>query len=159
MQERQEAAGGLMVSALGKARGLALRLSLLIEFLWWAAKDGFAAPPTQISEEAFVAAALLVGNYFMPMAERVYGDATVSERVRNVATLARWIAKHRPAEVHVRTLQREVRLPGLTEASVIHEACQQLIEAAWLLEPSGVGTAGRPRAAYKVHPALWQVLR
>jgi hypothetical protein len=34
MQARQTFAGGRMRSALGKARGQALRLSLVLEFLW-----------------------------------------------------------------------------------------------------------------------------
>jgi hypothetical protein len=160
MQERQQAAGGLMVSALGKARGLALRLSLVLEFLWWAAKDGFAPPPMQIGEEALVAAVLLVDTYLMPMADRVYGDAAASVKIRNTATLARWIAKKRPAEVHVRTLQREVRLPDLTEAAAIHEACRALIEAGWLAEaPSDGGAIGRPRAVYEVRPELWKEMQ
>ena len=159
MQERQEAAGGLLVSALGKARGLALRLSLVIEFLWWAAKDGMAPPPTKISEGAFLAAAVLVSEYLMPMAERVYGDAATTARTRNTATLARWIKKTRPKEVHVRKLLREVRLPGLGEAALIHEACKALVEAAWLFAAPAAGTAGRPRAAYEVRPELWGALR
>ncbi len=39
-QERQTSSGGLMRSALGKARGLALRLSLVIELLWWCGREG-----------------------------------------------------------------------------------------------------------------------
>jgi hypothetical protein len=159
MQERQAAAGGLLVSALGKARGLALRLSLDIEFLWWAAKVGMAAPPNQISERAFLAAAFLVAQYLMPMAERVYGDAAATPRTRNVATLAKWIVKTRPKEVHVRQLQRDVRLPGLGEAALIHEACEALVEAGWLFAAPAGGTAGRPRAAYEVRSELWKALR
>jgi hypothetical protein len=159
MQEQQEAAGGLLVSALGKARGLALRLSLVIEFLWWAAGDEITAPPEQISERAFLAAATLVGDYLMPMAERVYGDAAASTRTRNTATLARWIAKTRPIEVHVRHFQRNIRLPGLGEAPLIHEACEALIEAGWLVAPPSAAATGRPRAAYEVRPELWEALR
>jgi hypothetical protein len=158
MQERQETAGGLLVSALGKARGLALRLALVIEILWWAGEDGFAAPPTQISERAFLAAAALVADYLMPMAERVYGDAAASLRLRNLATLARWIVKARPSEVHVRQLQRGLRLPGLGEAPAIHEACQGLIEAGWLAAPAALGIRGRPRAVFHVRPELWEAL-
>jgi len=43
MQARQREAGGLMLSALGKARGTALRLSLVVEFLWRAGDPGVAA--------------------------------------------------------------------------------------------------------------------
>lgn len=67
MQERQQAAGGLMRSALGKARGLALRLALVLEHLWWCGgEDGMAPPPSVISERAFLAATQLVADYLMP---------------------------------------------------------------------------------------------
>jgi hypothetical protein len=159
MQERQRWAGGLMNSALGKARGLALRLSLVIEYLWWAGKHGMAPPPATISREAFAAAATLVADYLLPMAERTYGDAAAPARDRDAATLARWIAKERPEEVHVRTLQRDVRLPGLVTAEAIHDAASVLVEAGWLSPPAaGGGQAGRPKAAYPVNPALWEAL-
>ena len=94
MQERQEAAGGLMRSAFGKARGLALRLSLVLEYLWWCGgEDGMAPPPTVDVRGAFLAAARLVADYLMPTAERVYGDAAAPKADRDAATLARWISR------------------------------------------------------------------
>jgi hypothetical protein len=63
--------------------------------------------------KAFLAAAMLVAEYFMPMAERVYGDVAATPTERNAATPARWIVKTKAREVHVRFLQREARLPGL----------------------------------------------
>ena len=50
---------------------------------------------------------LLISDYFMQMAEGVYGDAAATERERGAATLARWIFRERPTERHVRRLQRE----------------------------------------------------
>ena len=47
--QRQTDAGGLMRSALGKGRGLTLRLSLVLEMLWWCGRPGAEAPPTQIT--------------------------------------------------------------------------------------------------------------
>ena len=153
-QRQQETAGGLMRSAWGKTRGYALRLSLVIEFLWWCAADGFAAPPRKIGAEAFAAAALLVREYFMPMAERVYGDAAATDGERKAATLARWIIKAQPTEVYVRDLQRNIRLPGLRAAEAIHLAAEILIEADWLLKPPRTGAAGRRREAYPVNPLV-----
>lgn len=158
MQERQETAGGLLVSAIGKARGLALRLALVIEYLWWAGEDGTTAGPKAISEKAFLAAAGLVSEYLIPMAERVYGDAVASSLTRNTETLARWIKKTRASEVHVRQLQRRERLPGLGEAAPIHEACEALIEAGWLIAPPPGGKDGRARAAYRVRPEVWEAV-
>jgi hypothetical protein len=56
----------------------------------------------------------------MQMAERVYGDA---------ATLARWIFRERPTELHVRRLQREEQLPGRRSAEQIRHAAKVLVEA------------------------------
>jgi hypothetical protein len=153
MQARQATVGGLMRSAFGKARGLALRLSLVLEMLWWAAQDGMSAPPTVITEKAFLGAATLIAEYFMPMAERVYGDAGSSQADRNAATMAKWIAKEKVTEVHVRHLQREVRLPGLKTAEDIHKAARVLVEADWLREPPTVA-GKRARMSYPANPKV-----
>jgi hypothetical protein len=155
MQERKAAAGGLLRSAYGKARGQVLRLALNLEFLWWCGDAGMAPPPKTISSRAFVAAALLVNDYLIPMAERVYGDAAATTAERNAATLARWIRKTRAAEVHIRHLQREVRLPGLKKADDIRAATDMLIEADWLRPPApGTGFGQRGRIAYLINPVL-----
>jgi hypothetical protein len=160
MQDRQSTAGGPLRSALGKARGQALRLALVLEMLWWCGEDGMAPPPARISPLAFAAAALLIGDYFMSMAERVYGDAAATERDRGAATLARWIKNTRPAELHVRHLQREVRLPGLRTAEQIRATAEALVEADWLRPPAaGTEFGQRGRIAYAVNPRLWETAR
>jgi hypothetical protein len=157
MQAQQQAAGGLMRSAFGKARGLALRLSLVLELLWWSGAGGMAMPPVTISVKAFLAAARLVADYFMPMAERVYGDAAANQRDRDAATLAKWIVKEKAKEVHVRHLQRVVRLHGLGTAEAIHAAAETLIEADWLRRPCSSG-GRRPRMAYAVNPKVFEAV-
>ena len=152
MQAKQQSAGGLMCSAYGKARGLALRLSLVLGFLDWAA--GYDAPPSKITKAALSRACDLVADYFLPMAERVYGDAAAPAAERNATTLARWIMKERPSEVHVRRLQREVRLPGLLDAKAIHAAAGGLVDAEWLQKPEAGDFQARARAAYPVNPAI-----
>eukprot|EP01037_Dinobryon_pediforme_P005931 gene5931-6001_t len=159
MQQRQQDAAGLMRSAFGKARGTALRVSLVLEYLWWCAESSNRPAPTEISEAAFKAAAHFVNDYLMPMAERVYGDAATSPRERHVTTLAKWIIKIRASEVHVRKLQREVRLPGLTDASTIHDAARGLVDAGWLMEPVKGSREGRGKAAYTVNPRVFEAWR
>ncbi|HQT65748.1 MAG TPA: DUF3987 domain-containing protein [Acidocella sp.] len=158
MQTAQESTGGLLRSAYGKARGLALRLALNLEMLRWAASPGYEAAPATINEASFEAACDLVADYFMPMAERVYGDASASNSERNAATLARWILREKPTEMHVRHLQRKVRLPGLKNAEAIHAAASLLVEADWLRAPSSqTGFQNRPKASYPVNPALMRI--
>jgi hypothetical protein len=160
LQEKKEAAAGLMRSAIGKGRGLALRLSGVLEHLYWCAEDGYSAPPNVIKEDTLLAAAKFVAEYVMPMAERTYGDAACTDLDRNTATLARWIAKERPLPkaIHVRETQRTVRLPGLTTAEAVHAACKALIEAGWLGEPAPGGFQQKPRAVYPVSPRLKEFL-
>ena len=65
---------------------------------------------------------------------------------RNAATLARWILKERPDEVHVRRMLREVRLPGLRSAEQIKAAAKVLVDADWLRAPViGFGAAEQGR--------------
>jgi hypothetical protein len=155
MQDRQKNADGLLRAALGKARGQALRLALVLEMLWWCGEDGASPPPTRISPRAFIAAAELIGDYFMAMAERVYGDPAATTRYRDAAALADWILKTRPQEVHIRHLQREVRLPGLRTAGQLRDAAEILTAAGWL-RPPALNTRFGPRArvSYRVNPQL-----
>jgi hypothetical protein len=160
MYSRRRNTAGLLKSAYGKARGTALRLSLVLEWLWWCGKSGMPLPPETISPQAFLAAAALVADYFMPMAERVYGDAAATGIERMMATLARWIIEKRPNEVHVRHLQRSVRLPGLRTAGQIISAADGLVEADWLRAPSPVRSFGRGKGrapvVYSVNPKLYK---
>src|SRR5260221_11036666 len=48
MQQRQARAGGLLRSAIGKARGQALRLALVLELLWWGGEDAITPPPVRV---------------------------------------------------------------------------------------------------------------
>jgi hypothetical protein len=92
MQQRGDLGAGLFKSTVGKARGLALRVSLVLELLWWCGRDDDERPTT-ISDAAMEAATLWVRDYVLPMADRTFGDAACSQEDRNVSTLARWIAR------------------------------------------------------------------
>jgi len=70
-------------------------LRWVLEFLWWCGADGIGPPPSRISARAFEEARRLISDYFVPMAERTYGDALATQADRNAATLARWILRER----------------------------------------------------------------
>jgi hypothetical protein len=155
MQDRQRGAGPLLGSALGKARGQALRLALVLELLWWCGDDGVSPPPNGITPRAFMAAAGLISDYFIPIAERIYGSHTLTPRDGNAAKLARWILVTRAAEVHIRHLQREVCLPGLRTAAQIREAAEILVASSWLSSPARNTQFGpRARVSYTVNSRL-----
>jgi hypothetical protein len=151
---REREAAGLLAGSVGKAPGHVLRLSLVLEYLWWC--DGDGPEPDCVSARAVTAAAALVCDYFLPMAERTFGDAGATMEERNAATLARWIQRQRRETVNVRQVRDHARLPGLREAQPIHAAAARLVEAGWLFEPARDGsTGGRPRSDYPVNPRLW----
>jgi hypothetical protein len=132
----EQGADGLLRAAFGKVRGQALRLALVLEMLWCCGKDGAAPPPARISPRAFVAAAELIGDYFMSMAQRIYGRDTAKTQDRGAAILARWILTTCPKEVHIRHLEREVRLPGLRTPGQIGDAAKLLVASGRLCAPS-----------------------
>ena len=154
LQNQQPNAGAFTRSALGKARGQALRLSLVLEMLWWSGEDGASPPPGLISGRSFAAARELMA-YFLKMAERVYNDSTSSTSHRNVATLARWIVETRQHEINIRHLQRIVRLPDLQTAAQIRAAFDVLVAAGWLSPPAPNSRFGpRARVFYCVNPRI-----
>nr|WP_264185549.1 YfjI family protein [Roseicella aerolata] len=158
MQRREHGAHGLMKSSLGKARGQALRLALILEYLWWTANP--AAPePAVVSVQAMQAAAGLMDAYFLPMAARVLSDASIPEAERNARTLAQHIVDTRPELVNVSSIRDDARLPGLRETEPVKAACRFLAEAGWLQEPVRTGSGGRPRGDWRVNPKIWEAVR
>ena len=95
MQAGEEGAHGLLRSSMGKARGQVLRLALVLQLLRWCADDDGPEPST-VGANAMQAAADLMRSYFLPMAARVLGDASVPAEERNARTLAEWVM-HEPA--------------------------------------------------------------
>lgn len=157
MQAAEEGAYGLLRSSMGKARGQALRLALVLELLRWCACDG-KPEPRQVSADAIEAAISLMGSYFLPMAARVLGDASVPAEEHNARTLAQWIIRTRPAVVNVSAIRDGARLPGLRESEPVKQACRFLTDARWLLPRGETGKAGRPRGDWMVNPLLWTIV-
>ena len=158
MQERQATAGGLLRSALGKARGQALRLALVLEMLWWCGEDGMAPPPAQISARAFAAAALLLDRLFPADGRARLWRCRRGPRERNAATLARWIIAERPAEVHVRqpAAGGAAAGPGTAEQYPRRRRCAGRGRLAALRRHRGAEFGQRGRVAYAVNPRLWE---
>jgi hypothetical protein len=151
--QRADDVSGLFAGTLGKARGHALRLAMVLEHLWWCG-----APPRPepaiISEKAVTAAAGLVDGYFLPMAERVYGDAAMPAAERGAMALARHLRKTGLAEFNARDARREIG-SLLREAAGMDAACAVLIEAGLIrAKPSHVTGAGRKPKNFDVNPAL-----
>ena len=154
MQAGEEGTHGLLRSSMGKARGQALRLALVLQLLWWCAEED-KPEPSSIGAEAMEAAAGLMRSYFLPMAARVLGDASVPAEERHARTLAEWIIATRPAVVNVSSIRDGARLPGLRETEPVKAACRFLGDARWLALAGDPGKPGRPRGDWTVNPLLW----
>jgi hypothetical protein len=158
LDHTKEMTGGMIGGHFGKMPGLVLRLSLILEFLWWASDPNDSPEPETISLRAVAYAADLIEDYFKPMALRCFADATMPERERNAATVARWIVKERPDVVNVRQMYRVERLPGLKEPTKVQQAFNELEDAGWIIKkPSRDGDRpGRQKADYRVNPKIWE---
>jgi hypothetical protein len=112
--------------------------------------------PETVSADAVLAAAGLVQSYFMPMAQRAYGDAAVSKAERLGAALARHLVRAMPEVINARDLYKSKLVQGLTTAEEAEIAIQVAVEAGFLAPaPSRAGeTEGRPRKDYRVNPRL-----
>jgi len=139
----------------GKMPGTILRLALVLEYLWWCAEPK-SPEPKQITKAAVDAAALLVDKYLKPMAQRTYGDASLPDADRNMATLGNWIQKTRPAKVNARQIRRDLHLPGLREAAPVKEALEGLVEAGWVERNPSRNSKhpGRNKADFIVSPYI-----
>jgi hypothetical protein len=153
--EQSQRVAGLVADAYGKMPGQVLRIALVLEHVWWAAKPD-APQPTKVSACAMGAAMELIEGYVKPMLRRVAGEAALPKVDRNAATLARAILDRRPERINARDIRRSWRLSGLREASEVIAAIIALTEARWLERPQTTGGRGRPREDYRVNPRVYR---
>lgn len=155
--EGMDDAAALYKSFCGKLEGAVLRLSLTAELMAWATRGG--AEPETISVQTVAAVAEWVDDYAKPMAQRVYGDASLPLVERNAAILARYIMKAKLDRINKRELKRsphKSHLPTMRTAQPMDEAVSYLCDAGWLVEVGGRDgeTAGRKSGDYLVNPAV-----
>lgn len=152
----EDTAEGLFCSWLGKLPGMALRLAVVFEHLWWCPSEGQAAPAA-ISGQAAIEAIAFLDSYVVPMARRTFGDAARDQQERDAAALARWLATQSPVPETVNA--RELRHVGILpqkSAARYDAALAELADADWLRPaPARHGDSkGRPRKDWAVNPKL-----
>lgn len=153
---REGQSAGLMLGALGKARGQMIRLAVVVELLRWCAETPEVEPPAEVGEEAAEAAAALLDCYFLPMAARAFGEGTVSVAERHGRTLLRHIIATGAAVVNERVIREMPGLPGLSSADAV-KAAVAVLRAEDVLLPTPLpleGKPGRPRSDHVVNPRL-----
>jgi Protein of unknown function (DUF3987) len=155
MARRGEAASGMLAGSIGKARCHTLRLALILEHLWWCGEPQRPAPePERVTLGAIEAATIFVADYFLPMAERVYGDAALPVSERWAMFLARHLRREGITRFNARDLRRQIG-GCLRQPASMQAACSVLTEAG-LIRPLSPRpeTVGRPAKRFEVNPAM-----
>jgi hypothetical protein len=160
--DKREAAGaesGIWAEWLGKQGGVALRLALIVEHLWWAAEAPLdQGPPESIGAAAFDAAATFIDRYSMPMAARTLEMAARPVEDRAAVKLIGLLRKAGRRTFNARDARRGSLGPvgDLAKGSVMTGACE-VLEAAHLVRHVGVragGSHGRRSSDYEVNPLV-----
>lgn len=152
-------ADGIWAEWLGKQGGVALRIALILEHLWWAAEAPLEEePPEQISEAAYRAATEFIDRYATPMAARALDVAARPHEDKAAAKLARILRKSGVVTFNARDVRRNSLGPvgELARGPTMAAACE-VLEAAHLIRHTGTragDTAGRRAATYEVNPLL-----
>jgi hypothetical protein len=152
-------ATGPLAGVLSKAPGYALRLALVLEYLAWAGSMQF-EEPRSIGESTLEAAIGLIDGYFLPMAQRVLGEAAIPEEDQRAMVLARWIMRERPRRFNARQIRRGIG-GVLRDSKSMNQACEVLTQAGWIrpiTKPTG-GAGGRSPSDYEVNPILFSEAR
>lgn len=152
-------ASGKLASWRGKARGIVLRIALILAFLDWSFNLYLPAPET-VSGAVMARALSLVEDYFAPMAERVFGDACLDPETRLASSILKAIAKRGARTFNPREARETWKLAGLSKSEAWKAPLALLVEGRWLIPASETNSepirVGRPRADYLVNSHLWE---
>lgn len=161
-QAAEADAEGVLGQWLGKQGGVALRLALVIEHLWWAsdAKPGDVTGPAKISSAAMTAAMKFIDTYASPMASLALKKACQPTEDEDALHLLRILANKGEAQFNARLLGRGSHGPAgrLSQPSAMGAALEVLV-AAKLIRHVGErvdGKAGKRPSLYDVNPILFQ---
>ena len=152
----EDGAAGMFLSWLGKLPGFCLRLAIILEHLEWCWTRR-TPPPDRIGANAVGSAADFLERYAVPMARRVFGEASLPKPERDARAVARWLARQKPVLVTIneRELRRVSGGPGIRDAGRMAAAIAELAEAGWLRPaPSRSDGYGRRRQDWAVNPAI-----
>lgn len=146
---------GLLVSFIGKSRGFAARLALILAHLEWAG-SAEAKPPALVTAAHFGRACHFVAEYLLPMARRAYAEAATPPEERAARALARLIHDERLETFTTRDIVRRERR-GLRRIAEVEAALHSLTQGGWVeADRHGSGPkGGRPRVVYAVNPRVW----
>lgn len=145
---------------LGKQGGVALRLALVFEHLWWAAsarrtdQDG----PKQVSAAALTAAMKFIDDYATPMAAIALNNAGRPVEEQDARSLLRLVERGGARQFNARQVSRGAFGPAgrLSQPSAMLAACE-VLEASMLIRHIGVRAGdrkGRRPSDFEINPVL-----
>ena len=145
---------------IGKQGGTALRIALVLEYLWWAATaaDGDEAPK-QVTQAALSAAMKFIDGYAAPMAEVAMNHAVRPAEEQDARQLLRLLQGKPCDQFNARQVGRGSLGPAgrLATPAAMSAACGLLV-ASKLIRAAGVragGRKGRMTSDYQVNPAIY----
>jgi hypothetical protein len=153
--EMEQTAHGHFLSYIGKNKGRALRLALIIEIIKYAASNASALPES-ISHDSLFYAISIINTYFNPMAEYAFREAALAPTIRNACIIAKYIKRENLKHINVRNI-KHARLSKYLGNEDIDEAIEELVQYHWIkIDLNGLNTNGRPRKDYFVNPKIWR---
>ena len=145
--EIEKSTAGMLQSWIGKLPGFCVRLSVILQHLYWC-WDGRGDPPQGIEPWVVEAAAVFLEEYAVPMARRVFGEAALPLAERDAHDLARWLVRQNPVPeiINARDLRRMGKGPGIPDAPRMNAALAELSGLGWVRpSPGRDGPPGRQR--------------
>jgi hypothetical protein len=125
---------------MGKARGLLVRLCLVLHLASWA--GGETDDPKTVEPLSLTRAATLLGEYLIPMWKRIFAAFGSTAADVGAHRIAKWIKDGSVTKFGVREVRRK-HWSGLLEDKEIQSALDMLVAHSWI-RPEQVSTGGRP---------------
>lgn len=161
VQSRARQHTGVVAGWLNKAPMMTMRLSLILEFLWWAASDQ-KAEPDEISLRAYRQATNFIDAYAYPMFLRTLNMAATPREEQHARLLVRVLQRQGLTHFNARELRRTGGLGAtagpLTRAENLTQAIEVLVECGLVRHvgvKAGSVKGGRPPGTYEVNPVLF----
>jgi DNA primase len=149
--------GDPMLGMMGKARGLLVRLILVIHLASWA--GGEVPDPKVIGKTSLLRGLKLLEDYLIPMWRRVFAAFSRNPSDGGAARIAAYILETRVQDIRIRDILKK-GWKGLATKEAVEEALSVLVEHGWLLEPErltrGGARGGRKTVVYAVNPRVFE---
>jgi Protein of unknown function (DUF3987) len=146
---------GMMKGTIGKGPAQVIRIAMVLSLLDWSHQDGVSEPI--VIKELYVRNAIkLVEDYYYPMAERAFQEASLPEVDVRARKLIQWVHKQGLEQFNAKDTRRAIG-GAFRESKAMDEACGVLVDAHLIKpDPSRKGpTPGRPAKNFVVNRLLW----